>query len=429
MDIQNRIQKDHNDLLQDKVAKQVSMSGRPRPIAMLDIRDFYYKLFPTVASPTYTEFLSSSGKMFSVEKIKEYLGNEWKEITSTRSFVFEDGVFKTHVILLAKDPGIIVSIPISYKSGNTKKSRSRFERTMEIVTGDRYIHSEIEGKDPTTECISVYHPNLWDPLYNEDDILKLKEAFEQSAIEESGEASIGIISCEQGEYYVKNFSLAGKTPPFNHPDLHYGEGFSDFHNSLLGRIGEQTKGLILLHGDPGTGKTQYIRVLLKELANMNKSVLYAPPSLSASLTDPEMIEFISDWVIESEKDCILLIEDAEPLLEVRNGLDGRTTGISNLLNMTDGLLNDILGLMVIATFNTELSKIDPALLRPQRLLARKMFKKVPEARAAKLAEALDMELPDIAYPASLASFYASKQNHNVLIHDLDEERRTIGFKS
>jgi SpoVK/Ycf46/Vps4 family AAA+-type ATPase len=140
-----------------------------------------------------------------------------------------------------------------------------------------------------------------------------------------------------------------------------------------------------------------------------------------------MIEFISDWVIESEKDCILLIEDAEPLLEARNGFDGRTTGISNLLNMTDGLLNDILGLMVIATFNTELSKIDSALLRPQRLLARKMFKKMPKDRAEKLASELNIEMPDIKYPASLAEFYAANQNHNVLIHDLDEERKMIGF--
>ena len=91
-------------------------------------------------------------------------------------------------------------------------------------------------------------------------------------------------------------------------------------------------------------------------------------------------------------------------------------------------MNDILGLMVIATFNTELAKIDPALLRPQRLLARKMFKKMPRERAEKLAETLESPLPDIKYPASLAEFYASKHNHNVLIHDLEEERKQIGFK-
>ena len=429
MDYTNRIQKAHAQLLQDNVAKQVSMSGRARPLGHLDIRDFYYKLYPSVANPTTTDFMSSSGKTFNVEKFRSNLGEEWQEIQTTRSYVLEDNMFKTHLLILAKDPGIILTIGISYKNGNTKKSRNRFERTLELVAGDRYITAEVDGKEPTTDSVTVYHPNTWDSAYSKEDILKVKEAFENSAIEESGEASIGIISCDQGEYYVKNFSLAGKTPNFTFPDLHYGEGFQEFHTSLMERVNTQTKGLVLLHGDPGTGKTQYIRVLLKELANMNKSVLYAPPSLSASLTEPEMIEFISDWVIESEKDCILLIEDAEPLLEVRNGLDGRTTGISNLLNMTDGLLNDILGLMVIATFNTELSKIDPALLRPQRLLARKMFKKMPKERATKLAEAISAELPNINYPATLAEFYAANQNHNVLIHDLEEERKIIGFKN
>ena len=428
MEYTNRIQKAHAQLLQDNVAKQVSMSGRPRPMQMFDARDFYYKLFPEVANPTTTEFTSSSGKSFNVEILRTELGEEWKEITTSRSCILEDGIFKKHFVLLAKDPGMMLTIAISYKNRETKRSRNRYEKTVELVVGDRYLNTEIEGKDPSTDSITLYHPNLWDSSYNEEDVLKIKAAFEKAVIEESGEASIGIISCDQGEYYVKNFSLAGKTPPFTHPDLHYGEGFENFHKDLMNRIDTQTKGLVLLHGDPGTGKTQYIRVLLKELASMNKSVLYAPPSLSASLTEPEMIEFISDWVIESEKDCILLIEDAEPLLEARNGFDGRTTGISNLLNMTDGLLNDILGLMVIATFNTELAKIDPALLRPQRLLARKMFKKMPRERAEKLAETLESPLPDIKYPASLAEFYASKHNHNVLIHDLEEERKQIGFK-
>ena len=173
--------------------------------------------------------------------------------------------------------------------------------------------------------------------------------------------------------------------------------------------------------------TQYIRVLLKELSKVHKSILYAPPSLSASLTDPAMIEFISDWVLGEERDCILLIEDAEPLLEIRGGSDGRSIGISNLLNMTDGLLNDILGLTVIATFNTPLGKIDPALLRPQRLIARKEFRKLHKEQYVKLAEVLEIPLPDIQYPATLAEFYASKNQNEVLIHNVQQEA-TIGFK-
>jgi hypothetical protein len=56
-----------------------------------------------------------------------------------------------------------------------------------------------------------------------------------------------------------------------------------------------------------------------------------------------------------------------------------------------------------------------------------MFKKMPKDRAEKLASELNIEMPDIKYPASLAEFYAANQNHNVLIHDLDEERKMIGF--
>jgi SpoVK/Ycf46/Vps4 family AAA+-type ATPase len=130
-----------------------------------------------------------------------------------------------------------------------------------------------------------------------------------------------------------------------------------------------------------------------------------------------------------ERDCILLIEDAEPLLEIRGSADGRSTGISNLLNMTDGLLNDILGLTVIATFNTQLSKIDPALLRPQRLIARKEFKKLPKTQLEKLATAIDVPLPDIKYPASLAEFYVVKNENEILIHDIQEEDNRIGFNA
>ena len=141
-----------------------------------------------------------------------------------------------------------------------------------------------------------------------------------------------------------------------------------------------------------------------------------------------MIEFISNWVKEEDKDCILLIEDAEPLLEIRKGGDGRTTGISNLLNMTDGILNDMLGLMVIATFNTEISKIDSALLRPGRLIARKEFSKLGELSSHKLAEALDIEWPELEYPASLADFYTAKKAKEILIHQVEEKKiGRIGF--
>jgi SpoVK/Ycf46/Vps4 family AAA+-type ATPase len=216
--------------------------------------------------------------------------------------------------------------------------------------------------------------------------------------------------------------------------LHYGDGFEKFHSDLMKRLDDESKGLVLFHGEPGTGKTQYIRHMLKELCGANKAVLYSPPAVSASLAEPQMINFISDWIMGEKRDCILLIEDAEPLLESRDGsADGRSTGISNLLNITDGILNDILGLMVIATFNIEISKIDSALLRPGRLLARKEFKKMDELQAENLAAALGIEKPETdlnKYPITLAEFYNNRKAKNILTHDWkNKERAKIGFSS
>lgn len=63
----------------------------------------------------------------------------------------------------------------------------------------------------------------------------------------------------------------------------------------------------------------------------------------------------------------IVIEDAEDLLVSRD--TNHNSGISMLLNLTDGLLGQSLGIQVICTFNTHVSNIDRALLRKGRLIA------------------------------------------------------------
>lgn len=434
MEFKQRLQQilysSQKELTSNPIAVQLANNGKSRPLMDVDLRDLYTRLFKDIPAPVNTDFLNIKGGHFDVEKFLQNLEPGWEEVRKLQTYVHEDAKFKTNVIVLAKENGFLISIHISHINLNEKKrlNYDNEDKIIETANGSLIV-SSVGGKTPVMEYISVIHPmHFVGYEYVNEELDKIAKLFSSCHLSRDKDAAIGIIASDHSSYYVKHFSLSGKTPEFKFPDLHYGEGFEDFHNNLIQRLGTQNKGLVLLHGDPGTGKTQYIRVLLKELAKLDKSVLYAPPSLSAALTDPEMIAFISEWVIGNERDCILLIEDAEPLLEIRNGSDGRTTGISNLLNMTDGLLNDILGLTVIATFNTDISKIDPALLRQQRLIARKKFKKISKERAEKLADALKIQMPDITYPASLADFYANEQNSKTLIHDLDEERKTIGFK-
>jgi hypothetical protein len=57
-------------------------------------------------------------------------------------------------------------------------------------------------------------------------------------------------------------------------------------------------------------------------------------------------------------------------------------------------MGDALGLQVVCTINSELTDIDPALLRPGRLLARREIDRLSRDEARLLAEHLGKPLPD-----------------------------------
>jgi hypothetical protein len=99
----------------------------------------------------------------------------------------------------------------------------------------------------------------------------------------------------------------------------------------------------------------------------------------------------------------------------------RIQGVTNLLNMTDGLLNDMLNLQIICTFNVDLKKLDSALLREGRLIARKEFKALAVLDANLLAQRLGIK-HHFTKPATLGQIYAKRKNQNTLIHDVEQER-------
>lgn len=260
-----------------------------------------------------------------------------------------------------------------------------------------------------------------------DDFDKVIDIFNNNKIDEITNITIGMVSYDDGSFYVKDFDINNKKVELVELDLHYGEGFENFNEQLLNRLNEDTKGLTLFHGVAGSGKTTYIRYLLRKIKELNKdnNVLYFPPTMVDSITDPSFINFISDWVTDSKGKNYIFIEDAEPLLESRDMT--RNIGITNLLNLTDGLLNDILNIQVIATFNTNLKNIDLALLRPERLTARKEFKKISGERLNKLSEFLNIDKYLLNKEMTLADLYSFKKNTKTIIHDIDNDSKKIGF--
>lgn len=193
-------------------------------------------------------------------------------------------------------------------------------------------------------------------------------------------------------------------------DINYNEDFKPIHELIKQKLSlDKSKGLVLLHGEPGTGKTTYIRYLAN---NIQKKIIYIPPNMISVLSDPELIKFFI-----TNSNTILLIEDAENILMKRQ--NGSTQAIANLLNLTDGLLSDCTNIQVVATFNTELSNIDKALLRKGRLIAKYEFKELSEDRAKKLCEKLNVKMNK---KQTLAEIYNSEESSFI------QESEKIGFK-
>jgi hypothetical protein len=148
------------------------------------------------------------------------------------------------------------------------------------------------------------------------------------------------------------------------------------HERAVQKLREGRKGILLLHGSPGTGKTTYIRHLTKEV--YEKDFIFISSDLAPQIANPEFTRFLMNNV-----GCILVIEDAEQVMRKR--VSGKNTAVSVLLNLGDGLMSDILGVQFVCTFNCELDEIDPALTRKGRLLGNMEFKPLSPEQATALA--------------------------------------------
>lgn len=159
--------------------------------------------------------------------------------------------------------------------------------------------------------------------------------------------------------------------------LFYEDDFKQTDEVIRKRLNTaKDKGIVLLHGLPGTGKTTYLRYLIGKI---KKRVLFLSPTVADNLMNPEFVELLID-----NPNTVLIIEDAENIIMDRKFNSG--SSVSNLLNISDGLLADFLNVQLICTFNNSLTLVDSALMRKGRLIAKYEFGKLGTEKAQKLSD-------------------------------------------
>lgn len=227
-----------------------------------------------------------------------------------------------------------------------------------------------------------------------------KEFFE--FIHTNKDPKVFLLNQEYGDYTFTKFSVS--LPKTFDLELNYGEGFSKIDKKLVESLNKNHSGLYMFHGPPGTGKSTYIKYLSSVI---KKDVIFFPTGLIGNITSPEIVNLLI-----RKQNCILILEDAEKAI-VKRDSSSDSSLVSTLLNMTDGILGDVLKLNVIVTYNCDRAEIDEALLRKGRLKAEHSFKPLCKENVSKLVKKLKLDV-DVEGEMTLADIYNYKKDEELI---------------
>lgn len=295
-----------------------------------------------------------------------------------------------------------------------QKEIFRTHTRYESVDDNVYLtYTMMDGEDFITDLRFFIHPKISLSEFEEKYILPdLKKLVKKSKGGLSTYYTIG--HDERGHYELRPVSK--KIKPVN-IELNYGKDFLETDNNIISLFKKNKTGLFVFEGQPGTGKTTYIRRLIKKLSK-KKNFVFCPINMFEHITEPAFINFLSHW-----PDTVLILEDAEKLLASRDL--NATSAISTLLNLTDGLMGDALEMQIIATYNTkEKSNLDSALFREGRLLVNYEFRKRRPEEANQIWKVVYGEEKEFEEEVALSEIYNKPAITNNKIEISD-----IGFKN
>ena len=167
-------------------------------------------------------------------------------------------------------------------------------------------------------------------------------------------------------------------------------------------------GICLLHGEPGTGKSTFIKHLIGKHTECN--FYYIPSSLMNQVDENEL----ANCLLHSQSKSVYIIEDCEALISDRN--KGYNPILPTLLNFSDGIVSGALKPKFILTFNCPISQIDKAVLRKGRLKIKYDFKPLCLEKAKVI-------YPEATGPMPLCDIYNQEDN------GVEAVKKRIGFSS
>jgi ABC-type lipoprotein export system ATPase subunit len=143
-------------------------------------------------------------------------------------------------------------------------------------------------------------------------------------------------------------------------DYYYNDITIKQSDKLIKSLKKSNKGLTVIHGKRGSGKTSLVNYIISEI---DKISIFIPNNMfEITINNPEFKNLIKRY-----RNSILILDDSEVYLSDLNTKSNLF--ISNLLQLIDGFQSDNLSLHVICIANIEnLDEIDETILECNNLI-------------------------------------------------------------
>lgn len=178
--------------------------------------------------------------------------------------------------------------------------------------------------------------------------------------------------------------------------------------------------LVIIDGEPGTGKTYLVRGMTNAVDGA--TFVLVPPNMISDMMSPQFIPVLMDHHKDGGA-IVFIVEDADACLVKREG--DNMNSISSLLNLGAGMFGDLFDVRVIATTNAKKIDMDPAITRNGRCCRYIEVGKLSAEQADKVYKRLGGNDEGVGGSAILADIYHHARNEKE--ESVKRKNRKVGF--
>lgn len=199
--------------------------------------------------------------------------------------------------------------------------------------------------------------------------------------EEESNHNLSTLSVNQGSIEIEPISL--KELDYENIDIFYSEKTFTKIEKVIKSIKKSKKGLSIMYGDRGVGKTSIINYLSSKL---DRIVIFVPNNLiEQTFNNPEFRKFL-----KKHYRPILVIDDCEMLFN--EAFAKSNIFVNNLLQLVEGFLSDNIETNIISIFNVDNEdEIDHSLLDCNSLIDIVKFEYLTPEESTELSKHLTLD--------------------------------------